>query len=457
MRAEPGAAPRGRPVSRALTLQILFCGVLAWAWWQGTALFAPSHRESELALAAGFAAAVPLTGYSSDTALGANVIEVIVGRNDTLDGIFRRFDLDLADLAQLRALPELRQALDRLHPGEALTLFHREGSLTGFERQLSESERLEIERRGDRFEASILDNPLERETATARGTITSSLFEAARVAGIADATAIGIADIFAWDIDFVLDVREGDAFVVTYERLSQDGEYRRDGPILAVEFVNQGRPYRAVRYATPGGSPNYYTPDGHSLKKAFLRAPVEFSRISSRFNPSRRHPVLNKIRAHKGVDYAAPSGTPVRAAGDGRVKFRGVKGGYGKVVELSHAGGVTTLYGHLSRFGKNINAGQRVSQGQVIGYVGRTGLATGPHLHYEYRVNGVHKDPQRVKLPNAQPISAAYKPDFLARTAPLLATLVPGAPGSPGGEVSAAAPAEPPKPTTVTQTSRTSW
>ncbi|HSD75138.1 MAG TPA: M23 family metallopeptidase, partial [Steroidobacteraceae bacterium] len=167
----------------------------------------------------------------------------------------------------------------------------------------------------------------------------------------------------------------------------------------------------------------YYTPDGQSLRKTFLRAPVEFSRISSRFNPRRRHPILNTIRAHKGVDYAAPTGTPVRAAGDGRVHFRGRQGGYGNVVAIEHGGGISTLYGHLSRFAKGASQGQRVRQGQVIGYVGSTGLASGPHLHYEYRVNGVHRNPQTVKLGDAQPIAAELLTDFTARTAPLLAEL----------------------------------
>jgi murein DD-endopeptidase MepM/ murein hydrolase activator NlpD len=229
--------------------------------------------------------------------------------------------------------------------------------------------------------------------------------------------------MFQWDIDFILDVQPGDSFVVTYRELYQNGVYVKDGPILAASFVNQGRSYAAVRYVDSEGAARYFTPDGRSLHKAFLRAPVEFTRVSSKFNSTRYHPILNLIRAHKGTDYAAPMGTPVRAAGDGRVGYAGPKGGYGNVVEIEHSRNITTVYGHLSRFAKGTRPGARVTQGQVIAYVGMTGLATGPHLHYEYRVNGVFKNPQTVPLPDASPIEARFREDFLAKSAPLLATL----------------------------------
>ena len=181
--------------------------------------------------------------------------------------------------------------------------------------------------------------------------------------------------------------------------------------------------YVAVRYVDPDGSAHYYTPEGLSMYRAFLRTPVEFTRISDRFNPNRRHPILNTIRAHKGVDYAAPTGTPVRAAGDGRVQFAGQKGGYGNVLEIAHARGVVTVYGHLSRFANGMRAGTKVSQGEVVAYVGMTGLATGPHLHYEYRVNGVHQNPQTVDLPGAAPIEPSWRQDFDEKTALALAAL----------------------------------
>ena len=214
------------------------------------------------------------------------------------------------------------------------------------------------------------------------------------------------------------DVREGDEFTVIYEEIWRDGVKLRNGAIVAAEFVNQGKSYRAARYKDASGHSDYYTPDGHSVRKAFIRAPLNFTRISSNFNPSRRHPVLNTIRAHQGVDYAAPAGMPIRAAGDGKVLFRGIQGGYGNVIILQHGNNITTLYGHMSRFG-NARVGGRVKQGDVVGYVGKSGLATGPHLHYEYRVNGVHRNPRTVPLPPADPVPAQYQEDFSAVTATL--------------------------------------
>jgi murein DD-endopeptidase MepM/ murein hydrolase activator NlpD len=227
-----------------------------------------------------------------------------------------------------------------------------------------------------------------------------------------------MAGIFEWDIDFIQDVREGDRFTVIYEELWRDGVKLRDGEIIAAEFVNQGKSFRAARFRDETGRSGYFTADGRSVRKAFIRAPLNFTRVSSNFNPSRRHPVLNTIRAHRGVDYAAPSGTPIRAAGDGKVLFRGVQGGYGNTIILQHGGNITTLYGHMSRFG-SAREGARVSQGDVIGYVGKSGLATGPHLHYEYRVNGVHRNPRTVALPPADPVPAERQAEFQSETEPL--------------------------------------
>ncbi|HEX4389104.1 MAG TPA: peptidoglycan DD-metalloendopeptidase family protein, partial [Steroidobacteraceae bacterium] len=351
-------------------------------------------------------------------------IDVVVARNDTLERIFRRLKLDLADLASMRSLPGVREALDSLRPGEALRVTHKDGALYGLERRLNETQTLRVSRDAELgLKADVLQNPLETRMRTVQGVIDSSLFEAVSAAGAHDQTAVNLADIFGWDIDFVLDVRQGDTFVVTYPEYYSDGVYLRDGPIEAAEFVNQGHDYKAVRYTDPDGGSHYYTPDGKSMHKAFLRAPVEFSRVSSRFNSARFHPILNLIRAHKGVDYAAPVGTPVRAAGDGRIRFAGRKGGYGNVVEIEHSASIVTVYGHLSRFAHGTQVGAHVTQGVVIAYVGMTGLATGPHLHYEYRVNGVFKNPQTVVLPGASPIEARWREDFLAKTAAPLATL----------------------------------
>ena len=355
-----------------------------------------------------------------EASLGFSTIEVVVGRNDTMDRLFRRFELNLGDLASLRDLPELRSQVDRLKPGELLRFMHRGGELVGLERKLSDSETLKVTRDANGFSSDVLENPLEIRTRTASATIQNSLFQAAADAELSDRVAFDLAEIFQYDIDFVLDIQTGDRFTVVYEEVFQDGVSLRTGNILAAKFVNDGREYRAVRYVDAEGRSQYFSPDGKSLRKAFIRAPVQFSRISSRFNPSRKHPVLNRIRAHRGVDYAAPVGTPVRAAGEGRVKFVGQQGGFGNVIELEHGSGVVTVYGHLSRFSKNLRRGQRVELAQVIGYVGKTGLATGPHLHYEYRIRGVHKNPQTVALPDAEPISATERERFLADTATLV-------------------------------------
>lgn len=402
------------------------CAVAAIVWLRAApetatvVVQAPADLVPQMSAAEPAPAALPALQTAS---FGGSALEVIVSRNDTLDAIFRRLKLDLADLASLRSLPGLKTQLDRLRPGEALHLVHRDGSLFGLERQLSPSETLKVVRENSGFRADVLNNPLEVRTRTVRGVIDSSLFEAVNAAGAHDQTAFALSEIFGWDIDFVLDIQPGDSFVVTYEEQWQDGTYVKDGPVLAALFVNQGREFRAVRYTDPAGTTRYYSADGHSLQKAFLRAPLQFSRISSRFNVSRRHPILNRIRAHKGVDYAAPIGTPVRAAGDGRVRFAGQKGGYGNVIEIAHAGGVVTRYGHLSRFGRGIRTGQRVGQGSLIAYVGMSGLATGPHLHYEYQVGGVHKNPQTVKLPTSLPLEARWKDDFQMKSAPPLAAL----------------------------------
>jgi murein DD-endopeptidase MepM/ murein hydrolase activator NlpD len=460
--AAKACAPLRVVCSTTFWLQTSACGIVAWSLLHGGVSIAPrepgpavsvpeggstaaagatsgpapigalaaSHSAGtgvidSAARAAASSSSLQLAGAPSleSAKLALSTIDVIVTRNDTLDRIFRRLKLNLADLASLRSVPGVRTALDSLRPGELLHFTHHDGELFGLERRLNETQTLKVSRDGDALKADVLQNPVEMRTRTIHGVIDSSLFEAVAAAGAHDQTAVGLADIFGWDIDFVLDVRPGDTFVVTYEEVWRDGAFLRDGPIEAAEFVNQDREYRAVRYTDAEGRSHYYTPDGRSLHKAFLRTPVEFTRVSSRFNSARYHPILHHMRAHKGVDYAAPVGTPVHAAGDGRIRFAGVRGGYGNCVEIEHSRSIVTLYGHLSRFARGTRGGAHVTQGTVIAYVGMTGLATGPHLHYEYRVNGLFKNPQTVALPAAAPIDARWRADFLAHSAPLLATL----------------------------------
>jgi len=363
---------------------------------------------------------------SAPQARGAT-IEAVVGRNDTLDGIFRRMALDIADLAAIRNLPGIRQSLDFLKPGDAIEVTHAAGEVLELQRKVSETQTLKVVRQEDGFAAEMITHPVETRTRVATATIDSSLFQAAETADMSDGVALKLAAIFAWDIDFVLDMRSGDHCTAVYEQIFQDGKYLRDGEILAAEFVNDGKVYRAVRFTSAAGRTGYYTPNGSPMRKAFLRAPVEFTRISSVFDPHRWHPILQLIRGHMGTDYAAPTGTPVHASGDGRVGYAAWRGGYGKAIVLDHSNGVSTLYGHLSRFAQRIHVGSRVQQGEVIGYVGMTGLATGPHVHYEYLKNGVHLDPQKLPLAGAEPLRADELREFTRATASLLAQLEPPA------------------------------
>ncbi|WP_246434626.1 OapA family protein [Teredinibacter haidensis] len=266
--------------------------------------------------------------------------------------------------------------------------------------------------------------------STRSATITESLFLAGKKAQLDDKLVMELAGIFGWDIDFALDIRENDSFKVLFEESFLDGDKIGNGNILAAEFTNRGKSFRAVRYEDINGNTQYYTPTGDTMRKEFLRTPIDFARISSHFNLSRKHPVLNKIRAHKGTDYAAARGTPIKAAGDGKVTFAGRKGGYGNVVIIQHGQTYKTFYAHISKFRKGIHKGSRVKQGQVIAYVGSTGLATGPHLHYEFHVNGAVRNPLTVKLPKAKAVPEAELQRFYQHTQPLLAELTPEAPST---------------------------
>ena len=345
-------------------------------------------------------------------------LSLSVQPGDSLESLFRRNSLSLADLAAMTGLGDAREHLRLLRPGDTIDISHQAGRILSLAKELDEISLLQIDRAATGFHAAILQRDVDVRSVNGHGVIQSSLFEAGMTAGISDGITMNMAGIFQWDIDFIQDVRVGDEFTVIYEELWRDGVKLRDGEIVAVEFINQDTPYRAARYIRSDGSSNYFTPEGRSVRKAFIRAPVDFLRVSSSFNLNRRHPILNTIRAHRGVDYAAPTGTPVIAAGDGKVTFRGVQNGYGNTVILQHGGSITTLYAHLSRFA-NRRVGSRIRQGQTIGYVGQSGLATGPHLHYEYRLNGVHRNPRTVTLPPSDPVGAEYREDFTATAAPL--------------------------------------
>lgn len=339
--------------------------------------------------------------------------EITVRRGETLSQILRRVSReDSALLSSLRTQAEAR-TFYQLQPGQILKLRTSDtGQLQELTTELEAGTTLHLRRTDQGFRVSREVLPLETQPAYATGTIESSLFEDGLAAGLSEGLLLKLVEIFGWDIDFAQQLRRGDGFAVIYEEKFSQGQKIADGQILAAEFVNQGRTYRAIGFRDERGRFEYYTPEGLSLRRPFLRTPVELSRISSRF-AMRFHPVLKTWRAHTGVDYAAPTGTPVRATATGRVASLGWNGGYGQAVMLKHGGTFSTLYGHLSRFRSGLRVGSLVEQGQVIGYVGATGLATGPHLHYELQVNGRHQNPITFKFPGATPLTPEHKQVFL--------------------------------------------
>lgn len=354
-------------------------------------------------------------------------VEVGIRRGDTLSLAFERHDLSYRDSLEIAHLEGHGKRFTRgLKAGDEMRVLADDaGHVLAVDYPLDALRTLEIRAAedGEGYNAEIVAADVEHRTAYASGSIDTSFYVDALEAGLSDKLIMNLAYIFGWDIDFVYDIRAGDRFIVIYDELYRDGEKIGDGKILAAEFVNRDRRLRALRYTDENGNGAYYAPDGDAMKKAFLRTPLNQFRISSHFNLRRRHPVLNRIRAHKGTDYAAPTGTPIKSTGNGRVTFRGRNGGYGNMIEIRHNTRYTTRYAHMSRFASGLGIGSRVEQGQIIGYVGMSGLATGPHLHYEFRVHGAPRNPQTVDLPEAPPLPKKYRADFRDKAAPLLAQL----------------------------------
>jgi murein DD-endopeptidase MepM/ murein hydrolase activator NlpD len=350
-------------------------------------------------------------------------VAVTIKPGDTLSRVFDGQGLPVSDWVQLVRLDGETRRLKQLKAGDVLHLRKGPEGLQELTYALDEARTLQISRTDTGFESIVLAAEIERRPTYAMGRITDSLYQSGVAAGLPDKLIIELADIFGYDIDFVQDIRVGDRYTVIYDELYKDGTKLRAGDILAAEFVNQGQSLRAVRYTDPQGNAGYYAAGGQSLRKAFLRTPLDVFRVSSNFSRGRFHPVLNRIRAHLGTDYAASTGTPIKATGDGRITFIGNKGGYGRAVVVKHGSSYETLYAHMSRFRPGLGHGSRVQQGQVIGYVGSSGLATGPHLHYEFRVNGVHRDPRKVVLPRATALPRQHVEHFKASSAPLLTQL----------------------------------
>lgn len=348
----------------------------------------------------------------------------VVRSGDSLARIFTSLEIPARELKLLEQTKPHGQQLHDIHPGHTFT-FTVNGSNEVIKLNYSKSplETLAFERAGDGFISRDVQREPEVQTAYKHATIDSSLFVASQRAGLDDSLTMRLAQIFQWDIDFVLDIRKGDEFYVLYEERYLDDKFIGYGDILAAEFVNQKQSYRAVEYVGEDGRAGYFNPDGKNMRKAFLRAPVEFSRISSNFNLRRKHPLYNRTMPHRGIDYAAPTGTPILAAGDGRIQAASKSNANGNYIVLQHGEQFVTKYLHLSRFARGIRAGGRVEQGQIIGYVGSTGAATGPHLHYEFLVNGVHMNPRTVNLPDAKPIGTQEQLRFAANTTPYFSLL----------------------------------
>ncbi len=350
-----------------------------------------------------------------------HVVRVKAGQ--TMGEIFAALDVPSTTLHRLLEHPGAREPLSRIRPGSEFTFsIDAGGQLQSLQFERGENERVSLHIEGSEIREESAARALQRRVHMASGEIRDSLFNAGERAGMSHTAILELAKAFGYDIDFAQDLRVGDRFDVVYEEIWRDGERLRSGDVLAASFFNQGKHYQVFRYQFADGRTDYFDAEGRPMKKGFLRMPIDFARISSRFSTARRHPVLGTTRAHKGVDYAAATGTPIMAAGDGRVTFAGWKGGYGRTMIVQHANNVSTLYGHMSRLGSYKN-GSRVRQGDVIGYVGATGLATGPHLHYEFRVAGVHRDPLKVTMPKPEPLPKSELHRFRLQTQPLLAQL----------------------------------
>jgi murein DD-endopeptidase MepM/ murein hydrolase activator NlpD len=350
-----------------------------------------------------------------------------VRRGDTLGQMLARLGADDPGAWRFLHTHASARPLYQLRPGKSLRLeTDDDGRVVALRFLLPSGEQLAIDRLGEDFLARTIASKNDVRLTLRSSEINSSLFAAADAVSLPDAITMQLADVFSGDIDFHHDLRRGDRFAVVYETRYVDGEPVSTGRIVAAEFVNKGVTRRAFLWRGADGSDGYYTEDGKSLKKAFLRSPVAFTRITSGFSLARFHPFLQTWRAHKGVDFAAPTGTPVRAAGDGKITVKARQTGYGNVVMIQHGGAFSTVYAHLSRFAAGLKPGATVHQGEVIGYVGQTGWATGPHLHYEFRVDNVQRNPLTIALPNAQPIVPSDLAVFAVQVSPLAAELTLG-------------------------------
>jgi len=333
-------------------------------------------------------------------------IIINVRKGDSLSKIFSRAGLSGSEAYKVNKVLSESKSGFMIYPGDTFNFrIDDKGNLKSFVLSKIDLTNLIVKKEGTTYKVDQEIIEPNVKISSVSGIIKSNLFLDAKKAGLNESMIMELADVFKWDIDFALDLKKNDKFSVVFEEKFVKDSKIGNGDILAARFENDGRLFEAVRHIDDNGKVSYYTPEGKSLSKAFIRSPVDFRRISSSFKKERYHPVLGVKRPHKGTDYAAATGTPIKASGSGKIIFAGTKGGYGKTIIIKHPNGITTLYGHQSRFAKGIRKGKGVTQGQTIGYVGKTGVATGPHLHYEFRVNGVHKNPMTVELPNDKPLN----------------------------------------------------
>ncbi|WP_290611320.1 peptidoglycan DD-metalloendopeptidase family protein [Arsukibacterium sp. UBA3155] len=421
---------------RALILAVSVCLAIILLLPSEQAAASKSTHSNSLEIGKRYSLAIPQTQQlvnesDTDEAIEPDVIDDLaaednlqwsslqVQRGDVLSSLFKKANVSQQTMLAILALGDTTKTLTRLFPGETLEFgLNEQGELTELRYAINKLKTLRISRDPQgQFMAQELEKTVEHRQQFASAEIKSSFWSAGIEAGLSEAQIMNLAGIFGWDIDFGLDLRAGDSFSVLYQTNYVDGDFVGYGTIIAAQFQNQGQVIQAVRH-TDG---NYYKPDGASMRQAFLRAPVSFQYVSSNFNPRRLHPVLGKVRAHNGVDYVAPVGTPIMAAGDGKVTHSGYNNLNGNYVFIKHANNIVTKYLHLSR--RNVKVGDRVKQSETIGRLGATGRVTGAHLHYEFLLNGVHRNPRTVKLPQANPLQGEERDLFVANAAPVLAEL----------------------------------
>ena len=352
-----------------------------------------------------------------------NTISITAKKNDSLYAILKKIQVEEENILKLINSKNSR-LLSKIQVGNRFEISLDEmNSITNLKFIKDYKSGVEVTLSNGSYSIETYKLPLEKVNKYKKVLIEDSMYSAGLKAGIPDSVIMDIAYIYGWDIDFIHDIRPGDSYSLIYEEILVEGQKEVDGNVLIAEFFNQGNSYTAVRYDLEPGRSEYFSPEGNNVKKAFLRSPVKFSYISSKYNLKRKHPILHTIRSHNGVDYAAKRGSPIRTTGDGTVSFAGVKNGCGNEIEIKHSEDYSTRYCHLERFSSRAKSGRKVKQGQTIGYVGSSGLATGPHLHYEFHVNGKHTDPLKVKFPDALPINKNNKEEYTKHANKLIVSL----------------------------------